>query len=223
MTSPWFERDPSALTVLERTLRAKFPTLHAFIEGDVCEVRGAFAPVPGDIYQLKIVLPTSYPRWLPSVYEAGGQIPQMADRHVFPDGSLCLGTPLALWIALRGEFSIESIVDGPLRSYLIGNSLVEEEQPWPHDDRPHGAAGIVQHLGELIGTTEPLAAGRFLLNILMGKVRGHWHCPCGSGLIIRKCHRDAVDILRAAPPSILMHAVDAIHKDLKRRLEQEAA
>lgn len=223
MTEPWFERDPAAFAELERTLRARFPTLHAFIEDGVCEVRGAFAPVPGDHYQVRIELPRRYPASLPAVFETGGRIPRIIDRHIFPDGTLCLGVPLALWIALRGDFGIGSIVDGPLRSYLIGNSLVEDGEPWPHDDRPHGSAGILQHLGELIGTADPFIASRFLIDILRGKVRGHWSCPCGSGAIIRKCHREAVEILRAAPPSMLLHAVDTIHKDLKRRLEQDAA
>ncbi len=223
MTQPWFGRDPAAYAKLERTLRARFPTLHAFIEGDVCEVRGTFAPVPGDHYQVRIELPQRYPHSLPAVFETGGRIPPIIDRHVFPDGSLCLGVPLALWIALRGDFRIETVIDGPMRSYLLGNSLVEEGEPWPHGDRAHGAAGILEHLGELIGTTDPFVAGRFLIDILKGKVRGHWMCPCGGGCIIRKCHREAVDALRSAPPSMLLHAVETIHKDLKRRLEQDAA
>jgi hypothetical protein len=220
--TPWFEREPAALAQLERTLRDRFPTLHAFIEGDKCEVRGVFAAVAGDNYQISIELPNSYPVSLSVVFETGGRVPRVIDRHVFADGSLCLGVPLALWIVLRGDFRIEAILDGPLRSWLIGNSLVEEGEPWPHGDRPHGAAGILEHLGELIGSSDPFVAGHFLLDFLLGNVRGHWSCPCGSGTIIRKCHRQAVDVLRAAPPSILMHAVDTIHKDLKR-LEQAAA
>jgi hypothetical protein len=126
------------------------------------------------------------------------------------------------WITLRGDFRIDPVIDGPMRSYLLGNSLVDEDEPWPHGDRAHGAAGILEHLGELIGTTDPFVAGRFLIDILKGKVRGRWMCPCG-GCIIRKCHREAVDALRSAPPSMLLHAVDIIHKDLKRRLEQDTA
>ncbi len=30
------------------------------------------------------------------------------------------------------------------------------------------------------------------------KVRGHWKCPCGSGAIIRNCHKDAVNDARAS-------------------------
>lgn len=219
MTSPWFERDPAAFAELERTLRARYPTLHAFIEDGRCELRGTLAPVDGDRYQLRIALPDTYPRSLPSIFETGGRIPQTIDRHVFPSGALCLGVPLALWIALRGDFRIGNVIEGPLRSYLIGNSLVEQGEPWPHGDRSHGAAGILEHFGEFIGTTDALAVSGFLIDLLQGKVRGHWLCPCGSGNIVRKCHREAVEVLRSVPPSILMHAIDTILNDLKRQRE----
>ena len=47
--------------------------------------------------------------------------------------------------------------------------------------------------------------------------------PCGSGHIIRKCHREAVETLRQAPHYMLVHAIDTIAKDLKQRRENNAA
>jgi len=38
-------------------------------------------------------------------------------------------------------------------------------------------------------------------------------------LIIRKCHRDAIERLRHVPHGVLAHAVDTILDDLKRRRE----
>jgi hypothetical protein len=152
---------------------------------------------------------------MPSVWETDGRIPREIDRHVFADGSLCLGPPLALWMPLEGDYSIEPVINGPLRSFLIGNSLVEEGEPWPYGDRPHGAAGLLQHLGELIGTNDPKTVGRFLIDVGKRKVRGHWLCPCGSGRIIRKCHRDGISQLQKAPAHLLAHAVDAIAKQLQ--------
>jgi hypothetical protein len=160
---------------------------------------------------------------MPSVWETGGRIPREMDRHVFVDGSLCLGAPLALWIQLRGDHSIERVIDGPLRSFLIGNSLVEEGEPWPHGERAHGAAGLLEHLGELIGTSDPQAVGRFLIKLLDKKVRGHRLCPCGSGLIIRKCHKDGVGMLQKAPARLLMDAFEAIAKHLEARQQSAAA
>ena len=215
VTQAWFGQDPAAPGELESLLRARYPTLHAFVVDGECRIRGTFAAVEADRYVLDIALPGNYPHAMPSVWEIGYRIPREIDRHVFEDGSLCLGPPLALWIQLGGYYSIERVIEGPLRSFLIGNSLVEEGEPWPHGDRPHGAAGLLEHLGELIGTSDPRPVGRFLLDVWERKVRGHWLCPCGSGLIIRKCHRDGVGVLQKAPVCLLAHAVDAVAKDLQ--------
>lgn len=224
MSAPWFERDPAAYGALERLLRARHPTLHAFIENGESRLRGTYAAIDGDRYTLEIALPANYPRSLPDVWETGGRIPREIDRHVFPaSGALCLGVPLALWIAMKGDFSVDRMLDYPIRGFLVGNSLVEQGEPWPHGDRSHGAAGILEHFREFVGTADPMMVGSLLVNLLEHKVRGHWLCPCGSGRIIRKCHREAVETLRQAPPSMLTHALETIVKTLKHRREMSAA
>jgi hypothetical protein len=217
MTDAWFERDKAGLRALEQTLRAKYPTLHAFMEDGVCRVRGGLEIVPGDRYAIDMALPSDYPDSPPRVWETDGRIPRETGRHTFPDGSLCLGTPLALWLALDGKFAVERVIDVPLRNFLVGNSLVEQDEPWPFEEQSHGVAGIVEHFGEVLGAHEPMALCKFLIDLAQGKVRGHWPCPCGSGVIIRKCHRDTIERLRGAPLGILGHAVDLILKDLKAR------
>jgi hypothetical protein len=142
VTQAWFEQDPAAFVQLESQLRAKHPTLHAFIVDGECHVRGTFAAVEADRYVLDIALPVNYPHGMPSVWETGGRIPREIDRHIFGDGSLCLGAPLALWIQLKGEYCIERVIDGPLRSFLIGNSLVEEGQPCRMETAPMGRRGF---------------------------------------------------------------------------------
>ena len=138
VTQAWFEQETTAFDRLESVLRAKYPTLHAFIVDGQCRIRGTFAAVEPDRYALDIALPGNYPHAMPSVWETGGRIPREIDRHVLVESSLCLGTPLALWIQLGGDYRMERVIDGPLRSFLIGNSLVEEGEPWPYGHRPHG-------------------------------------------------------------------------------------
>lgn len=208
MSRPWFEDDPSALERLERMLRSRYPTLHAFIEKGVCIVRGTYPVMDSgrlvDRYELEIALRPDYPTSLPLVWETGGRIPREADRHVFPDaGCLCLGVPLALWMQLKGDFSLPTILDIPVRNFLIGNGLVEKGEPWPHGDRSHGVEGILEFYGDLLGTSDSIAIARFLLSLVKEKVRGHWRCPCGSGRIIRNCHREAVESLRNVPSEIV--------------------
>jgi len=224
---PWFRRNPVALRNVESILRAKFPTLHAIIEDDVCMVRGTFDPVGNgcsdDRYGLAIALPTDYPQSLPTVWETEERIPRVIDRHIFPDNSLCLGVELQLWIELGGDFSIERVLDIPVRNFLIGNSLVEIGQDWPHGDRSHGVAGVVEYFGELINTTDDMTIARFLLDVALGKIKGHWLCPCGSGLIVRKCHREAIEKLQQVPQRYVMHACDMIVRRIDWRIRERPA
>lgn len=208
MTIPWFERDPAALAALERTLRQRYPTMHALVGDGKVAVKGTYGVVHGaseiDRYALSIALPENYPRSIPTVWETAERIPRIIDRHVFAKtGALCLGVPAALWIAMGGNFTIDRVLDIPVRNYLIGNSMVEAGEKWPYGEWKHGADGMLDFFGETIGTKDPMKIADLLMAILNGKVRGHWLCPCGSGAIIRKCHRSAVDQLRPVSEDML--------------------
>lgn len=203
----WFEENPDAFTELEATLQSRFPTLHAFIEEGQCRIRGTYPVLEGarelDRYQIEVALPDNYPRSMARVWETAGRIPRTPDRHTFTDGALCLGTPIALWIELQGRFTIERVLDMPVRSFLIGNALVEEGQPWPHGERSHGAVGMLEHLRELIGTSEPRMVVSFLMAVVQGKVTKHSPCPCASGRKIHKCHKSGFKALRRVPAAEL--------------------
>lgn len=207
MSAAWFERNPGVLSELEATLRARFPTLHAFIENGQCRVRGTLAlrtdEVEFDRYSLEFVLPDDYPARPSRVWETAGRIPRSADRHTFVDGALCLGTPLDLWTKLGGDFRLHRMLDGPVRNFLIGNSLVEHGENWPHEQRKHGAAGLIEHLVELFGTDKPVMLATFLQALAIGGVTKHSPCPCASGRKILKCHHTGLKALRRIPPDVL--------------------
>lgn len=214
MSVPWFVRNPDALRVVEEALKARFPTLHVFIEDGTCRVRGTLSIVDAgheiDRYQLEIALPDDYPASAPRVWETAGRIPRHPDRHTFLDGALCLGTPLSLWIALAGDFSIGGVLDVPVKNFLIGNSLVEQGEPWPHNERSHGAAGLLEHLKELMGTAQPNMAASFLLAMAKGQVTKHSRCPCRSGKKLFKCHSVGFNALRRIPVRVLVQTVALI-------------
>jgi hypothetical protein len=217
----WFEQDPAAFVALETTLRARYPTLHAFVEDGTVTVRGTYplldAGMEFDRYGVAIKLPEHYPHGLPEVFETQGRIPRVLDRHVFPSGALCLGVREELWLALGGNFSIESLLEGPIRGFFIGNSLVEEGEQWPDGDRSHGVPGILEFYAGYLGEKDPFALVDFLRAPIKEKVRGHWKCPCGSGAIIRNCHKEAVQALRNVPKEVIAQSALIIIECLKMR------
>lgn len=217
----WNEREPSALTALEVLLRKSYPTMHALVVDGAVEVTGTYPVVHegNEIarYSLRVALPPDYPRSLPLVWETGERIPKIEDRHVnIVNGSLCLGVPAELWIALAGNFSLDRVLDIPVRNFLIGNSLVERDEKWPYDEWAHGAKGVLQYFGETIGTDDPNVVLRLIDGLIKRRVRGHWACPCGSGRIIRKCHADSIAELRNVPKEVLAHSGVLIINLIKR-------
>ena len=217
MTGPWFVRSRERLGELEAMLRARFPTLHAFTEDGKCRVSGTLSLVQNgcafDRYQIDVILPEDYPLRPPRVWEIGGRIPRKADRHIFLDGALCLGTPLALWIALNGDFRLERVLDIPVRNFLIGNSLVEQGERWPHDEFSHGAEGMLEHLSELLDTAQPVMAATFLEAMANSGVTKHSPCPCESGKKILKCHHAGFKALRRIPADVLEQTARMILKE----------
>jgi hypothetical protein len=222
MTEPWFVNSPEHLAELDAMLRARFPTLHAFIEDGICRVRGTLPLEQNgrvfDRYLIEVILPDDYPLRPPRVWETAGRIPHNAERHTFLDGALCIGTPLALWIVLAGNFTLDRVLDIPVRNFLIGNSLVEQGEPWPHDEFSHGAEGMLEHLSELIGTVRPVMAATFLLAMADGGVTKHSPCPCQSGKKILKCHHAGIKLLRRIPAEVLEQTAHMILKEFSPML-----
>ena len=203
----WFEQRPEAIAELEEILRRDYPTLHVFNIDNVITVRGTYAVRDAgaiiDRYSLALTLPDEYPNELVDVKELDGRIPNSLDRHVFPSGALCLGVREELWLTMGGDFSVPRVLDMPVRSFLIGNSLIEQGEPWPAGDRTHGVPGMLEFYAGHLGATEPLALVKFLVTLYQGKIRGHWACPCGSGKILRNCHKDAVRALQVVPKAVI--------------------
>lgn len=224
MTVPWFEREPEAYEAVRRMLVEKYPTLHARKIGDAVIVKGTLGVshegIEVDRYSLEFRLPSDYPKSLPMVWETAERIPREMDRHVYPTtGALCLGVGEELWLAMNGDFSLDKVIDIPVRNFLIGNSLVEQGQEWPSGDRSHGTRGIPEFYASLLGAKDERSLLRFLVSFLRGKVKGHWPCPCSSGSVLRKCHANGMVQLHHLPHDLVIHTAELLVK----RLQNEKA
>lgn len=220
MNQTWFDRDPLAYEAVRRLLVTKYPTLHLRKVDSEAIVTGTLAlydnGVAFDRYSLEIRLPKDYPASLAAVFETGGRIPREMDRHVYPSGALCLGVTEELWLTLNGDFSIGTLLDIPIRNFLIGNCHIEEGLEWPSGDRSHGSTGVLEFYREYLRIQDESKLVRFLCAILLDKHRGHWPCPCGSGSILRKCHMDAVRKLNQLPKGLICHSAESLLERLKQ-------
>jgi hypothetical protein len=60
----------------------------------------------------------------------------------------------------------------------------------------HGAKGIFQFYRELLNAPDLRVITTYLDYLTAKKVKGHWPCPCGSGMKLRDCHFSRIQDLR---------------------------
>lgn len=149
----------------------------------------ADGPVVEDTYRLRIEVPHRFPEETPRVIEVGGRIPREADHHVLSDGSLCLGSPLRLYLIARETRDLTAFVRRGIVPYLYAASYREETGgPYPFGELAHGADGLLDDYADLLGLSTPRQALDALT--LLGTKRrlaNKRTCPCGCGQRLGVC------------------------------------
>ena len=203
MPRSWLKARLDLVEDVRKSLDGDFGNLHLFVVDGMAEVRGAF-PVMGadgqilDRYSIRIRLPDQYPEKLPSVEEVGGRIPRTADRHVFTDsGACCVLLEEARWEAFPVGASFRTFLEGPVQSYLLGQSLVERGEEWPFGEWSHGALGVAEYYAEILETTDLATMGLLALS----EAKGHHECFCGSRQRLRRCCGDLLAKWRGRIPA----------------------
>lgn len=142
-------------------------------------------------FDLQLVVPGDYPASLPKVRETSGII-DPGYEHLFLDGTFCLGVRGELLLAQLENPSLVALLDGPVRSYLYSYLFRNRYGYYPYGDRDHGALGILRYYGELFGETDFPTIVKLLRVVCFDDYRGHLPRPCGSGLVVRKCHGETI-------------------------------
>jgi hypothetical protein len=206
MARPWVTAHPELVEDVRKSLEGNFRNLHLFIEGQRAEIRGSF-PVMGadgrilDRYFIRIVFPDSYPNRLPSVQEVAGRVPRTADRHVFTDtGHCCVLLEDARWESFPVGASFRTYLEVPLHNYFLGQTLVEQGEPWPFKGWGHGALGIAEYYAEILKTEDLVVIRRFVGLLALSRAQGHNDCFCGSGKRLRGCCRERLELWRGRIP-----------------------
>ncbi|KJR98706.1 MAG: hypothetical protein VR65_19520 [Desulfobulbaceae bacterium BRH_c16a] len=185
------------------------------IDGGLC-LRGKFkfrATVPGgdeieDIYRLEIVIPVSFPNDLPSVKETDGKITdEIANGHLFSDGSLCLGSPLRLLKLINDNPNLNNFVNKCLVPYLYAiSNKIRNGGGLLFGELDHGNPGITDDYIRLFGLKDHLRLAQTLQLLgLKKRIANKKPCPCGCGQRLGKCGFKNIlnDFRKMAPVSWL--------------------
>jgi hypothetical protein len=149
-----------------------------------------------DQFEIRLNLSERFPEIEPKVFETNNRIPRIQDRHINPDGDCCI-TVWESWLVSAPDLSIRGYVQGPLREFFLNQWFFERKGKWRFGERAHGTQGMVDAYAEALGITANIGTVLRYLKSLATKPRGHLECPCGSGVILRKCHQQQLHQLYA--------------------------
>lgn len=142
-----------------------------------------------DQFLLKIVIPKSFPKDIPVVFEIGNRFPKILDNHTYSDSSLCLGSPLSLKKRIKDNPTIDGFIKTCIVPYFYAIALkLQGKGNFVFGELYHGIGGIIQDYIEIFGL-QNIEQVISLLDILSQKAnRGNKKaCPCGCNRIVTKC------------------------------------
>lgn len=156
---------------------------------------------PFDSYQIKAGITGGFPAEEPVVFEEGGRIPRIADRHIFPDhGNCCLGV-WEEWLLTALDHRFETFLTGPMHDYFVSQTYYEVHGEWPYGERSHGKPGVLEAYSNILGITSNEKIIADYLHLLSRQtIKGHALCPCGSGRRLRNCHGEDLKRLKQKIP-----------------------
>lgn len=195
---------------VKATIAFDQPKLNAVRDGRDIIVQGSLLLVEDDDsaspagpiseFDVKIVIDDRYPKQEPRVFEVGERIPRCADRHINPDGACCV-TIWEDWLLRADDTSFAAFMNGPLREFFLGQYWFERTGKWPFGERPHYEDGLVEAFADVLGISQKKKDVIYYLRLLAQPwPKGHWMCPCGSGHILRHCHKDNLNVLHGKVP-----------------------
>lgn len=143
-----------------------------------------------DAYQIKMLVPKSYPLKLPTIKETTGRIPP--DFHTNPDGTLCLEVPIKLYRVFNENPTLLHFINKCALPYFYSFSFWKKHGRLPFGDWAHGGEGLLQMYKEFFQIDEDLIVVALIKILAENKYKGSQLCPCQSGKKLYNCHGPAL-------------------------------
>lgn len=172
-------------------------------------------------YAIKIEVPKIYPEILPQVFDIDNIIPKEFE-HLYSDGSLCLGSPMELYLSAL-EHKISEFLIKHIDSYLYSVTyFIKYNCQFPYGERSHGLMGILEFWKEYLNTDDYGVIYDVMDYISKGKYRGHNSCPCRSNEKIRNCHGNKIlPVIKSSLYGLVEEEKNLFKKEVKRIIEQQ--
>lgn len=201
-----------------------YPSLRFADFTEVITVQGTFIAherVTGieiESYEVKIVFPQSYPHRFPIVEETSRKIPRDINRHVKPDGTLCLANPQDELNVCSSGITFTFFLNEILNTHLCREYVKEKTGEYPTGERGHGKDGIWEGYYDIFSTTDKEKVLQELDMILNhGLIGRNDPCYCNSGKKYKVCHDKIERQVIGAGKHFAIDLSELLKKDFKER------
>ena len=138
-------------------------------------------------FMVELCIPATYPDDLPIARETGRAIKDSYE-HAYPSGELCLCVPIKERLIFHEAPNLLGFVNNLVIPFLYGYRYWEKHRVHPFGEQHHGSAGIVQYYVDAFDLQRESEAVEIICFLSKYGYDGHRQCPCGSGLLVKKCH-----------------------------------
>lgn len=201
-----------------QSVSREFPSLSSKLNNGIWEIQGVLPIVDGndfkhDEYEVRIIIPTNFPKVMPLLFEIGGKIKPTPEFHINTDGSCCLTVPAKEAIILRNGLTILDFIKKHAIPFLANHTYKQRFGEYAAGEYSHGLNGIVEFYFEVFNSNNLKIVIDGLETSIFSKIpERNSLCFCGNGKKYKKCHRDSLDTLALVSKDVLI-------KDLKNILE----
>ncbi|HEY4325130.1 MAG TPA: SEC-C domain-containing protein [Mucilaginibacter sp.] len=169
---------------------------------DVCDEAGSWY----DSFSVRLNAPAKYPYGIPHIFETGGLIERIADRHVNGDGSCCVAIEHTLLYRAARGLKLYDFMQDFAYPYFANQLYFKAKGRYAASEYAHGFAGVVQFYRETLHTEDPAKAKLLLSAILSNALPArNAPCACGSGKKYKHCHMEAALYLASVGRSRMLH------------------
>ena len=147
-----------------------------------------------ETYEVRVSVDEDFPKSPPIIEEAGRRIKRIAEYHVNPDGTLCLGSPIRLRAILANAPTLSAFVEKCLVPYLYAvTHKMRHGGKMIFGELAHGDSGEIEDYETLFQVQSKDAVLNALKALSLKKrVANKRQCPCGCGQRLGMCRTHRV-------------------------------
>lgn len=218
---PWYKKKPGLYETVVRDIERDFPTLAICENNGLITIEGILPILAKDNreidkYKIAIVLLNDYPSSVPYVFEIGNRLIKDAEHHFYSKyKNVCLFIPEEKYKYYNPDASISDFINGPVKSFFLGQTYYEIKKEWPFGQRGHDEKGIYEYYSEILNTNDKNVIVKFIDLLSKQIVKGHWNCFCGSEKKLRSCCMNTIlKYRKQIDPQIALRSLSVVLKKL---------